>query len=345
MALIPFLLLFSLLVFVHEGGHFLMAKLFGVGVPEFGFGYPPRIWGKKIGKTLYSINLIPFGGFARIKGAEGESEGLGDADSFAVKSKSKRALILCGGIIGNFLLAWVLFTFLFVIGNPAPANKVFVDEVVAGSPAADAGIEAGDYILSFNEEPVESSGELVALIDESVGQTTSLVIERGDETRSLTAMPRVGSSGEGGELGFLVSTGVAYNQAAVWKAPFIALGEVVNDGVQMVRIAFGLIGGLIKGEEVQVGGPVAILALTETYINYGIRIFIQFVALLSLNLVIVNLFPFPALDGGRLLFIAYEAVRGKRPSQRAERLVNSLGFALLIILMILITIKDIQTFF
>ncbi|PJC23060.1 peptidase M50, partial [candidate division WWE3 bacterium CG_4_9_14_0_2_um_filter_48_10] len=129
MAIIPFLILFSLLVFVHEGGHFLLSKLFGVKVTEFGFGYPPRVWGKKIKGTLYSINLIPFGGFARIKGTEGEYSGVGDADSFAVQPMWKRVVITAGGVLGNFVLAWVLFTILFVVGNPTPAGKVYVDEV------------------------------------------------------------------------------------------------------------------------------------------------------------------------------------------------------------------------
>jgi len=346
MAIIPFLIIFSLLVFVHEGGHFLVAKLFGVGVEEFGFGYPPKILGKKIGKTIYSMNLIPFGGFARIKGADTADSLAGEPDSFATQAKFKRALILCGGIFGNFILAWLIFTLLLIIGNPVPANKVLVEEVADGSPAASAGIAAGDYILSFGGGAVETADALVDLIDKNANRPSLMEIERYGKTLSITATPAAGlGSDSGGQLGIVVSTAVKYERSSILRAPFAAFGELVGLSWQMVRLFEQLVIDLFRGEAVEVGGPVAILALTGTYVTYGIRIFLQFIALLSLNLAIVNLLPIPALDGGRLLFIWYEAVLGKRPSYKIERRINSIGFVLLVILMTLITIKDLRTFF
>jgi regulator of sigma E protease len=345
MAIVPFLILFSLLVFVHEGGHFLLSKLFGVKVREFGFGYPPRVWGKKIKGTLYSVNLIPFGGFARIKGTEGEVSGIGDADSFAVQPLGKRVLITCGGVLGNFVLAWFLFAVLLIVGNPAPAGKVYVDEVRSESPAALVGISAGDYITSFGGEKVETADELISLTKKNAGSPSVLEVERGGERWEVTAVPRADPPEGEGPLGFVVSTAVAYEKVAVWKAPFTAFAEATRTVGQMLRFAFKLVGDLIRGEEVLLGGPVAIFALTETYVSYGLKIFIQFIALLSVNLVVVNLFPIPALDGGRLLFVAAEIVRGKKVSPQTEQFVNSLGFAFLIFLMILLTIHDIQTFF
>lgn len=345
MALIPFLILFSLLVFVHEGGHFLLSKLFGIRVDEFGFGYPPRVWGKKFKGTLYSINLIPFGGFARIKGTEGEISGIGDVDSFAVAPMWKRVLITTGGVLGNFVLAWVLFTILFVVGNPTPAGKVYVDEVKEGSPAALVGIGAGEYILSFEGEKVETADELVTLAEKNAGKLTVMEVEHEGKTRLAAVVPRANPPSGEGPLGFVVSTGISYQKTAVWRAPFTAFAEAGKTVGEMVRFAFKLIGDLIQGKAVLLGGPVAIFALTETYASYGLKIFLQFIALLSINLVIVNLIPIPALDGGRLLFVAAEIIRGKKTSPQTEQFINSLGFAFLIILLILLTIHDIQTFF
>jgi len=345
MAIIPFLILFSLLVFVHEGGHFLLSKLFGVKVTEFGFGYPPRIWGKRIKGTLYSINLIPFGGFARIKGTEGEYSGVGDADSFAVQPMWKRVAITAGGVLGNFVLAWVLFVTLFVVGNPTPAGKVYVDEVKLNSPAELVGIVAGDHILSFEGEKVETADELVTLAEKNAGKLTVMEVEHEGKTRLAAAVPRANPPSGEGPLGFVVSTAVLYQKTAVWRAPFTAFAEAAKTVGEMVRFAFKLVGDLVQGKAVLLGGPVAIFALTETYAAYGLKIFLQFIALLSVNLVVVNLFPIPALDGGRLLFVAVEIIRGKKTSVETEQFANSLGFAFLIILMILLTIHDIQTFF
>ncbi len=322
-----------------------MAKFFGVGVEEFGFGYPPRVLGKKIGGTIYSINLIPFGGFAQIKGMMAEDTGGKDHDSFASQPKLKRVLILCGGIFGNFVLAWILFVFLFIFGNPILAEKVLVEEVAEGSPAAEVGIAAGDYILSFEGEPVATADELVGLIADNVGRLSVMEIERGGETRLAAAIPRTDYPEDEGSLGLALSTGVAYEKAAVWRAPVAAAAEAIETVGQMARLVARLIRDLIRGETVEVGGPVAILALTETYASYGVRIFLQFVALLSINLVVVNLLPFPALDGGRLLFVVYEAVRGRRSPFRVEQFINNIGFIMIIILSFLIAVKDIRTFF
>lgn len=345
MAIIPFLVLFSLLIFVHEGGHFIFSKLFGVKVKEFGFGYPPRIWGRKIRGTIYSINLIPFGGFARIKGEEGETSDASDADSFATQPAWKRVLIIGGGVLGNFILAWILLTLLFAFGNPTLADKVWVEKVEPGSPAEEAGITSGDYILSFEGERVETADELVSLLNENRGKRSLLEVEREGEVRQIFAVPRVDPPEGEGPLGFFISSAVKYEKTAFWKAPFAALVEVTKTLGQMVLFVFELVGDLFRGEEVLIGGPVAIFAITETYASRGLRVFIQFITFLSMNLIVVNLIPIPALDGGRLLFITIEAIRGKKISPRTERVVNSLGFVFIIIVMILISIKDIQTFF
>jgi len=322
-----------------------MAKLFGVDVPEFGFGYPPRLFSKKIGKTIYSINAIPFGGFARIKGLDSGEPGAGDPDSFVSQTKVKRTLIICGGIFGNIVLAWLLFIVLSVIGNPIPANKVLVEGVAAGSPAESAGIIAGDHVVTFAGEQVTTADELVALITKNVGRSTEMEIEHAGEIHLVTAVPRAASPSGEGPLGVSIITGTTYQKVSLWRAPFTAFREVVVISREMIRVVGQLFGSMFQGKAVDVGGPVAVFALTETYSSYGVRIFLQFIALLSLNFFIFNLLPFPALDGGRLVFIAYEAIWKRRAPVRMERFVNNFGFTLLIILSVVIAVKDIKAFF
>ena len=342
MAIVPFLILFSILIFVHEGGHFLFSKLFGVKVEEFGFGYPPRILGKKIKGTLYSLNLIPFGGFARIKGEDPRVTG---EDSFSTQTLWKRALIVLGGVLGNFLLAWVLFTVLLVAGNPVPGDKVLVDEVLSGSPAEEVGIMPGDYVLSFEGERTETAEELVILTDKSLGRKAVVEVERDGAKFEVTVTPRKDPPDGEGPLGVRISNSVAYESTSFWKAPFVAFWQSVSTVWEMIVIVVGMVGDAFRGEEVLIGGPVAIFAITGTYASYGLRIFLQFMAFLSLNLVIINLLPFPALDGGRLLLMAVERVRGKRVPPKTEQVINQIGFIVLIILMILLSVHDIRNFF
>src|SRR3989304_4761579 len=174
LSILRFLFLLSVLIFVHEGGHFLIARLFGVAVEEFGFGIPPRLWGKKIGGGGYLLYFFSIGGFVRLKGEEGETLGFGGADSFAVQSKFKRAGIVAAGALGNFLLAWLVFSLLWGLGKTVSAEKVLVNAVSVGSPAYSAGLAEGDFILSLNEERVETAEELLSLTKENLGGTAKL---------------------------------------------------------------------------------------------------------------------------------------------------------------------------
>lgn len=344
-SLFRFFILLSVLIFVHESGHFLMAKLFGVAVEEFGFGLPPRIWGRKIKGTIYSLNLLPIGGFVRLKGEEGETLGFGGVDSFAVKSKSKRAAILAAGALGNFLLAWVVFSVLLGLGTPVPAGKVLIEEIKEGSPAAAGGLSAGDFILSFEGEKTETSEELAQRTRESLGRVAVLEVETKGEGRAVAIVPRTDPPEGEGPLGIIITTAVTEERVSFWRAPWMGLVRTSQSLMGMVKGFGQIIADLFRGAPVQVGGPVAIYALSEAYASGGFKFFAQFMALLSLNLVVVNLLPIPALDGGRLLFIGIEALRGKKLSPQVERVANSLGFAFLLILIVLLSIRDIRTFF
>ncbi|MEX0887998.1 MAG: M50 family metallopeptidase [Patescibacteria group bacterium] len=343
-SILRFIALLSILIFVHEGGHFLIARLFGVAVEEFGFGIPPRVWGKKIGGTIYSINLLPIGGFVRLKGEEGETLGFGGAGSFAIQSKLKRAGIVAAGALGNFLLAWLVFSFLWGLGKNVPAGKVLVNEVTAGSPAEEAGISAGDYIFSFNGEPVETSEELLALTEENLGKTSSLGFEREGEAVTVSVVPRADPPVGEGPLGVGITTAVKEEKAPFWQTPWFGLRETFQTLGAMIRGLGQTVGNLFRGEEIQIGGPVAIYAFSKVYAD-GFKPFLDFMALLSLNLVVVNLLPIPALDGGRILFIGIEAIRRKKLSPRTEAAINSVGLAVLITLIVLLSLRDVRTFF
>ncbi|NIT04455.1 RIP metalloprotease RseP [Candidatus Saccharibacteria bacterium] len=343
-SLLRFLIVLSVLIFVHEGGHFLFAKLFGVAVEEFGFGLPPRVWGRKIGGTIYSINLLPIGGFVRLKGEEGETLGFAAADSFAIKSKIKRVAIIAAGALGNFLLAWLTFSVLLGVGTEVPAGAALVEEVVSQSPASSVGIAVGDRIISFAGEKVETADELVGLIDENRGKSTVLEYERDGVKREVTVAPRIDPLPGEGSLGVVVSS-VAHEKVPWWKTPFSSFYYTARYLSGMVEGFWKALSNAFRGEPTVIGGPVAIFALSQAAASGGVDVFLQFMALLSLNLVVVNLIPIPALDGGRILFIALEALRGKKLSPRVERAFNSLGFAFLLFLIVLLSIRDIRTFF
>jgi regulator of sigma E protease len=342
--LLRFIALLSILIFVHEGGHFLFARLFGVAVEEFGFGIPPRVWGKKIKGTIYSINLLPIGGFVRLKGEEGETMGFGGADSFAVQSKLKRAGIVAAGALGNLFLAWIVFSLLWSIGKTVSAEKVLVNAVSVGSPAYSAGLAEGDFILSLNEERVETAEELRSLTKENLGKTAKLVFERDGEEVSVSIVPRATPPEGEGPLGVGITTAVKEEKAPFWQAPWFGLQETFRTLSMMIGGLGKTVASLFRGEEVMVGGPVAIYAFSKVYAD-GFKPFIDFMALLSLNLVVVNLLPIPALDGGRILFIGIEAIRRKKLSPRTEATINSVGLAVLIVLIVLLSVRDIRTFF
>uniref|UniRef100_A0A832E0T9 PDZ domain-containing protein n=1 Tax=candidate division WWE3 bacterium TaxID=2053526 RepID=A0A832E0T9_UNCKA len=342
--ILRFLVLLSVLIFVHEGGHFLIARLFGVAVEEFGFGIPPRVWGKKIGGTIYSLNLLPIGGFVRLKGEEGETLGFGGADSFVVQSKLKRAGIVAAGALGNLFLAWMAFSLLWGIGKTVPAGKVLVNEVSLGSPAYSAGISAGDYIVSLDGEKVETAEELLDLTKANLGRLVTLGFEREGAFGAVSVIPRSSPPEGEGPLGIGITTAVKEEKASFWQAPWFGLRETFQTVSLMIKGLGNTVADLFRGEEVMVGGPIAIYAFSRVYAD-GFKPFIDFMALLSLNLVVVNLLPIPALDGGRILFIGIEALRRKKLSPRTEMAINSAGLAILIVLIVLLSVRDVRTFF
>ncbi len=348
-SLLRFGAVFSVLVFVHEAGHFLMAKWRKVAVEEFGFGLPPRLWGKKFGSTIYSINLIPLGGFVKLKGEDPEMAGFGDADSFRVKSNVSRAAIILAGVLGNITLAWLIFSLLFTIGNPRISGRVVIEEVVPGSPAEVAGLQPQDTVLAIDGREVKTTDELVFLIGQKAGAPVDLRIDRKGQALQMQLVPRIEPPAGEGPLG--VKIALIDPQINLVSYPF---GQALwQSAVEVSRILKDMFWGLAtmiqriftRGEvPTEVTGVIGIKEMTDVAAEMGRRFFLQFIALLNLNLFLFNLLPVPALDGGRLLFVGLEALSGRRINPKIEKIANHLGLAFLLLLSALVTIKDITTF-
>lgn len=354
LTLLIFLAVLSVLVFVHEFGHFIAARLLGTKVEEFGFGFPPRLFGIKRGETTYSINWIPLGGFVRLKGESGDFRH--EHDSFAGKKIWQRMVMVSAGVVMNFVLAAVLFTAGFIYGMPQntedlPAGarvrdaSVMVGRVLEGSPAAEAGFVMGDSVLVIDGQEFAKIEELQFYINERLDQETKWQIERGEEAREIAVTPttlvQTGKPGIGVGL-FSVGT-VSYPW---YLAPARGVELTVGLTGEILR-AFGhVITGLVKGEglAVDLAGPVGIAVFTGQVAALGFVALIQFVAILSINLAIINFVPFPALDGGRFLFLVIETIRGKPVGQKLETAIHQIGFALLLALILLITYRDLIRF-
>jgi len=341
------LIILSLLVFVHELGHFVVAKRSGIRVEEFGWGYPPRLvklW--EHDGTAYTLNAIPFGGFVRMPGEDDPSVSGG----FASAPKRIRLGVLFAGPFMNFVLAAIFFAFSFMIGLPYPeAETVTIAGVSPNSPAATAGLEKGDVVLKMDGQPVSLLTDFIDRTQSSKGQEISLTVQRGDQVLTFSLVPRVNPpAGEG-------SMGVAINGTPTqWGVRHLPLGQAALRGVeQTTEVVFLtisapvlLLRGSISPEAARPVGPVGIARMTGDAANQAVNQgwwfpIIQLTAFISAALGITNLLPIPALDGGRILFVIVEAIRGKRIDPQKEGAIHLIGMAVILALMFLVTIQDI----
>lgn len=384
LTIVIFVLVLSVIVFVHECGHFVTARSFGVKAEEFGLGFPPRAIGtykNKKGKrrwifgnrsvegletsvheeihpadnaTVYSINWLPIGGFVKIKGENGE--GQNETDSLAAKKIWQRVIIMAAGVIMNVVLAWVLFSVGYMVGMPQSTDEVgknaivtessvTVSSVLKNSPAEVSGLKVGDSILQINDESVATTMSLQDAVAKYDGQAARVLVNRDGETQTILVTPTV-------QDGSRATMGVEIYASGLIRYPFFsALIEGAKTSYWMIKEIFGafgsLIGSIFVGKSVlnQFAGPVGIANVTGQAARLGFTYLLQFVALLSLNLAVINILPFPALDGGRILFLIIEKVKGKPVKREVENAIHNLGFFLLIALVIFITYKDIVKLF
>lgn len=354
--IIAFISLISLLV-LHEFGHFLLAKKFGVKVEEFGIGYPPRLIGKKIGETLYSINLLPFGAFVKILG---EEERIDDPRSFNKKPIWQRVLILIAGCLSFWLVSAILLSVVMNLGVPRAVSddfnqgsvspKVQIIAVAPDSPAQAAGLRVGDtikeVIINGSKFEIQKVKKIINLTEANKGKEIILTIERGKEILGIKLIPRISPPEGEGPMGVALTRTII--ESYPWyQAPIKGILTTGNLTIAIIQGWFGALKNLVKGQPtgVQVMGPVGIFSLTSQMSQLGTSYFLQFIAMLSIYIAIFNLLPIPAVDGGRLLFLGIEAVRRKPIPQNLEQRINAVFFSLLIILMIWVTIKDITRIF
>lgn len=378
LTIIIFIIILGVLVFVHEFGHFIVAKKSGMGVEEFGFGFPPRLigWQKQNGKlkviwgsgnksanlsddqtgqaapdaTIYSINWIPLGGFVKILGENNEHED--NPKSFVNKGFWARFLTLVAGVTMNVILAWVLVTAGYVSGLPTAVDdvnalphhailknpQVAVVDLQPGGPADKAGIQPGDIIVAINHQQVFFTQQVHDTVEALKGQPIVFSIKHIQAVKDITVQSDANPGPDAGPTGIEMAI-LGKLQFPLYWAPVEAARTVYIQAGSIVSGLYQLLTG--KVGIAAVGGPVKIAKLTEQVAGLGLVYIVQFAAFLSLNLALLNILPFPALDGGRILFLIIEKVRRKRNNQKIEQFVNTVGFVFLLLLMVAVTIKDI----
>lgn len=355
------IILFALLVLVHEFGHFFAARRLGVAVEEFGFGFPPRLWGIKRGNTTYTINAIPLGGFVRLKGEDERESG---PDSFRAQKAWKRSLIIISGVIMNALLAYVLIIPSLRLGRvvdvaavqatggvqptgviATPAELTILG-ILEKSPAAQAHLVPGDKILSIGAIDTPNIEQFTASVRSSTGPV-EMVIEHALERKKVSIEPALIKPEK--ENKQVRAIGISMGMLSHWSYTFpsifwYAAQEWAHMFVAIIQ-GFGhlladLFGKFILPEDV--AGPVGIVKIIGLASTQGIGTLLYFGALLSMNLAIVNILPIPALDGGRFFLTILETVRRKKIPIHIEARIHQVGFLLLLLLVLLITIKDVR---
>jgi regulator of sigma E protease len=345
--LLSFAVVLGVLIFFHEFGHFLLARLFGVGVEKFSLGFGPRLIGKKIGRTDYRISAIPLGGYVKMIGEEPDAE-VAPADisvSFTHKHVLKRICIVAAGPFFNVLLSIIIFFSIFLISGLF-ILKASVGEVRQGSPAFNAGIKPGDEITAIDETPVSNWNDMTEVISASNGKTLKVSVKRAGADLVFQITPElVPAKNIFGEdikryiIG-ISSAGEFYTQKL---NPVQALVESCKQTYNIIELMVVILGKLITGEisTDTIGGPIMIAKMAGDQAKSGIENLIFFIAVISVNLAIINLLPIPVLDGGHLLFFVIEAIKGHPVSLKVREVAQQIGLFIIILLVILVFYNDI----
>ncbi len=361
MSILIFLAVLFVLVLVHEWGHYITAKLTGMRVDEFGIGFPPKLFGIKKGETEYTLNALPLGGFVKIYG----EDGIGDPSlrgddytrSFTGKNRFKQAIVLVAGVTMNVLFAWFLFSLAFVWGVERAVDetvasesaRLIVSDVLPTGPAFTAELPRGAFITAVTREGESLSTLTPSAFSEFVSKDSESPIQigytHGGELFVANIVPAKGiieTEPERAAVGVAL-TMVDHIEYSIWGGLKEGLTHTIESTQAIVLGTYGLIRDAIQGDAdfTQVAGPVGIVGLVGEASAFGFSALLMFTAFISLNLAVINLLPFPALDGGRLVFVAIEAVTRRPLPVRATQILNTVGFFLLISLMVIVTWNDI----
>ncbi len=365
MTIIIFIIVLAILIFVHEFGHFIMARAFGIKVNAFALGFGPKIFSWRShkknssgeivqGETEYSLRIIPFGGYVKIYGEDPNEENINGPDaarSFVHKKRWQQAIVLAAGVLGNFIFAWLLYTIVFTTGVAATAGdfgsyekylsneRIMVTDVMKNSPASLAGIEAGDVITGFSsidavQQAIQNSdGRSISINITSHGKTANVNVAATKDTVEATSSYRIG---------------IAMDTISDLHLPlYISVWEGLKYTGMMIRdTTVGLIGFIVhivtgSADFSQISGPVGIAGIVGDAASLGMAYLVMITAIISINLGVINLVPFPALDGGRIVVVAIESVIRRRVTPKYINIINTVGFILLMALMVLVTYKDI----
>ncbi len=369
MNILLLVIVLAILILAHEFGHFIVAKRAGIKVEEFGLGFPPRIWGWKYGETTYSLNWIPFGGFVKILGENPDGEQMTeittDERSFQNKPRSIQALVLAAGVTFNVILAWLLLVVGLSIGLPssienAPAGytishpQLLITDTLAKSPAALAGLKSGMVILYAERDGMTRLNQpdaksLQEFIGASVGQPITLGIKDENNSAELKQTKEIKVEPVTGLVPGQAAIGISMDTIGILQLPInlalveaakITLALLINITLAIKSVLLGIFTGQTTVLN-SVAGPVGLVSIVGSSFALGFPYLLNLIAVISINLAIINILPFPALDGGRLLVLLIETVRRKALNPRLVNAVNTFGFVLLILLMLLVTYKDI----
>jgi len=340
-----FLLTIGLLIFIHELGHFIIAKWRGVRVERFSLGFPPRLIGFKRGDTDYCISLIPLGGYVKMAGENPEEQQKGQPapDDFMAKSVGSRALIIAAGPAMNYVLAFLLYATIIWVGGRLVVvdNGLRVGDITKDWPADSSGMQSGDLMISVDGTPLTDFEALRDYVGPRAGKEITITVVRGTDTLPIAIVPKLSTDpqtgNEEGKIG--IYPGTVFQAAGFWES--VETGATVT--WRNTKLVVGFFARLVTGRESprNVGGPLFIATIAGEMAQQGWRQFLGFMAILSINLAILNILPVPALDGGQLTFILLETVRRKPLSLKQRMMIQQVGLAFLLVLIIFVTINDI----
>jgi len=329
MQLLQFILGLAALIFIHELGHFLAARLLNVDVEEFGIGFPPRaVKLFEFKGTLYSLNWIPLGGFVRLKGENDPNVPGG----FASANPWTRLTILFAGPTMNIILGLVLFFSFFYMTGDKAANTVFIREIAEGSPAQEAGLQKGDYFVTVNGQPIDYYSTLKEIVDEHLGEPVELIMRRGDETFPIVLVPRKEPPQGQGAMGVVLDSDT--ERIGLFTAMQRGMGAVSGYVQTLAYAPVGMLQGRVDPGEFRLVGYRGMYQIYQRFEA------VYFFAIVSISLGIMNLLPIPALDGGRILLTLPEIIIRRRIPTQYENVIHLIGFAALLVLLIYINIQD-----
>ncbi len=349
-SVLAFVLVLGALIFVHELGHFLVAKLFRIKILKFSLGFGPKLVGRRWGETEYLISLLPLGGYVKMLGEDPEDEVKEEEEERAFWSQppSRRGAIVSAGPVANLLFASLLFAFIFAIGVPQLAPTI--GEVADGFPAKEAGIRPGDRVISINGKKIRYWSDLLEQIPKSGGKKLHLTIERGEQTFTVTVTPKAvrrktvfGEEKTIYQIGIVPSGETVLERVPPLQAVIKGFSHTLKISYLVVGIVIKMVEGVISPKTL--GGPLLIAQMAGEHAQKGIMNLLFFTAVLSVNLGILNLFPIPILDGGQLIIILLEVLRGKPISVKKLELVQKVGIILIILIMAFAFYNDLMRIF